>query len=105
MEIKIGKYTLYKRTEYSRFRLIVNDTEKDITKESPELLEQLLKEYNRQTKPPYKYFEIDGNVLARLKSAAYDKPDISIPDVIENIGDHSFERRGCVGVYIPTRFL
>lgn len=96
---KIGPYTLFKRTEYSKFQVLNNDT--NIT--NTDIGDKIIADYIKQTKNPDKYFSISNNILE-----AYNGKDIDyifMPDTIEYIDKSSFASCSAIFIQLPESLV
>lgn len=84
MEVKIGPYTLYKRTEYSKIQVLDENGENIAKYENGrKIADKIISDYNDQIKDKYTYFDIIEDELRKLNG---NLEYIFMPDYIEYIG-------------------
>lgn len=103
MELKIGKYILYQRTEFSKMRLLDGKTKEDITKDNQSLLEEFVNDYNIQIRKPYNYFKLEDNTITKLNDPS--AKNLFLPDYIKFIGVGAFKDSDFYRVYFPETMV
>lgn len=101
LNIKIGPYTLFKRTEYSKI-IVLDENGENINKdeEGRILSEKIISSYKNQAENKEKYFQIMGDELDGYIDNL-NTPFIFIPDSIKRIDTYCFSSSLIEYIYIP----